>query len=101
MVAGGVDERQPLLAFAGRIVQHELEVDVDEAGNVLRPLDVSAHPVDGVGDSAEHVQWFTVSAVSRVVRSVSRRCESRTFAPRSSVTWTVSCARWWPVSIRA
>ena len=31
-----------------------LSVHVDEARDVLRPLDVAAHPVDRIGDAAQH-----------------------------------------------
>ena len=36
------------------VVEEKLQVDVDEAGGVLRPLEVAAHPVEAVGDAGEH-----------------------------------------------
>ena len=53
-VAGGVHERLPLLLGLDREVEHEVEVHVDEAGDVLRALHVARHPVDRVGDAAQH-----------------------------------------------
>ena len=44
----------PLLRRPGGQVEHEVESHLDEARNVLGPLDVAAHPVDRVRDAAEH-----------------------------------------------
>ncbi len=33
-------------------VEHELEVDLQDAGVVFGPLDVAAHPEEAFGDSA-------------------------------------------------
>src|SRR5207244_8587233 len=85
VVARGVDERFPLLAFSGRSVQHELKIYLDETSHVLRPLDIAAHPVNGVGDPAEHSQSETVIAASSLARNSSSRL-SISFCPRSSVT---------------
>ena len=54
LVAGDVDQRIPLLGGAGRLVEHEAVVHVDEARHVVGPLHVAAHPVDGIGDPAQH-----------------------------------------------
>ena len=54
MVTGDVDQRLPLLVLAVGGVEHELKIDFDEPGHVLSPLDIPAHPVDGISDSAEH-----------------------------------------------
>ena len=54
VVAGGGNERRPLLVSAGGRIKHELQVDIDETGDVLGALDVAAHPVNGIGDAAEH-----------------------------------------------
>ena len=32
-------------------VEHELEVDVNDAGDVLGPLGITAHPVEGIGNA--------------------------------------------------
>ena len=53
-VAGGVHQRLPLLCGTDRQVEHQVEVDVDEARDVLRALDVAAHPVDRIGHAAQH-----------------------------------------------
>src|SRR6266850_7046226 len=54
-VTRGIYERLPLLTFTRRRVQHELKVHFDEPGDVFRPLDIAAHPVNRIGDAAEHV----------------------------------------------
>ena len=56
LVFEGVDDGRPVLAH-GRLalaieVEHELEVDFQQAGVVLGPLDVAAHPQKTVGDAA-------------------------------------------------
>src|SRR6185369_11861148 len=53
-VAGRVDERLPLLHRADRHVEDQVERHVHEARDVLRALDVAAHPVDRIGDAAQH-----------------------------------------------
>ena len=35
-------------------VEDELQVHLEEAGDVLRALDVAAHPVKGMGHAREH-----------------------------------------------
>jgi hypothetical protein len=37
-----------------RQVEQHLEIHVSDAGVVLRPLDVAAHPVERIGDAAKH-----------------------------------------------
>ncbi len=49
-VAGGVHQRLPLLCGADGQVEHEIQVHLDEPRDVLRALDVAAHPVDRIGD---------------------------------------------------
>ena len=52
----GIDDRRPVpadVALRLRLeVEHELEVDLQDAGVVLGPLDVAAHPEEAVGDAA-------------------------------------------------
>ena len=38
----------------GRLIEPELQFDVDEARGVLGALQVAAHPVEAVGDAREH-----------------------------------------------
>lgn len=49
VAAGGADDRFPVFAEAGAVdffvIEKELEIDVNDAGNVFRPLNVAAHPV--------------------------------------------------------
>ena len=54
VVAGDHHQRPPLLAGLARHVEAEVQIHRDEAGNVLGPLDVAAHPVDRIGDAAQH-----------------------------------------------
>ena len=35
-------------------VEEQLQIDIRDPGVVLRPLDVAAHPVEGIGDAAQH-----------------------------------------------
>jgi hypothetical protein len=45
-LAEGGDEAQPAVVGAGgALVEHEIQVDVEEAGGVLCALEVTAHPV--------------------------------------------------------
>src|SRR5690606_32187216 len=53
VVSGGRDERCPLLSGLWK-VEREVQVHVDEASDVLRSLDVPAHPVDRVRHPAQH-----------------------------------------------
>ena len=53
-VAGGGHERLPLLRGAGGQVEHEVQIHLDEPRDVLRALDVAAHPVDRIGHPREH-----------------------------------------------
>ena len=54
----GIDDRLPMLAhrLVGLVleVQHELEVHIQDPGVVLGPFDVAAHPIERVGDPAQH-----------------------------------------------
>ena len=53
-VARGVHQRLPLLGGADGQVEHEVEIHLDEPRDVLRALDVAAHPVDRIGHPREH-----------------------------------------------
>ena len=46
VVPGRVHQRLPLPSGAVRSIEHEVQIDIDEARHVFRPLDVAAHPVD-------------------------------------------------------
>ena len=56
MLFEGTDDRFPIFADELRVlileIEHELDVDVQDAGVVLGPLDVAPHPVKRVGDPA-------------------------------------------------
>src|ERR1019366_67381 len=52
-VAGGVHDGLPLIGEVLRQVEHQIVIDVEEAGDVFGAFDVAAEPVDGVGDPAE------------------------------------------------
>src|SRR5580698_2066695 len=58
MVAGDVHERFPLLVRRG--IEHEVEIHVHETRHILGALDVTAHPINRIGDAAKH--WKPVSA---------------------------------------
>ena len=62
-IARRIDERLPLLHRADRHVEHQVERHVDEARDVLRPLDIAAHPVDRVGDAAQHCDCAPLASV--------------------------------------
>ena len=52
-VAEGVQHALPTAVGAGGgFVEHEVEVDVEQARGVFGALDVAAHPVETVGDAA-------------------------------------------------
>ncbi len=55
VVAGAAQDRFPerflLLGPELGQVEHELEIDVEDAGDVLGPLGIAAHPVEGIGDA--------------------------------------------------
>ena len=50
------DDRRPVLHRLGLAaeVEEQLQIDIENAGVILRPLDVAAHPVEGIGDAAQH-----------------------------------------------
>src|ERR1700674_2364354 len=56
----GADDRVPLLLRIGVAliseIEEQLKIHIRDAGVVLRPLDVAAHPVEGIGDAAKHVR---------------------------------------------
>src|ERR1019366_6919424 len=52
-VAGGIDDGLPLAGENAGKIEHQVVVDVEEAGHVFRALDVARHPVDGVGHAAQ------------------------------------------------
>src|SRR5262249_26354204 len=54
VVAGCVDQRAPLLLKAFRKIQTEPRVHVDETRNILRALNISAHPVERICKPAQH-----------------------------------------------
>ena len=48
------DHRRPVLHGVGLApeIEEQLQIDIENAGVILRPLDVAAHPVEGIGDAA-------------------------------------------------
>ncbi len=55
VVARGGDNRVPLgRRLVERQVEHQVIVDVDEAGDVVGAFEIARHPVDRVGDPAKH-----------------------------------------------
>jgi hypothetical protein len=54
VVARRIDDRLPLLLVARRAVEHQLQIDIDEARHVLGAFDVTAQPINGIGDTAQH-----------------------------------------------
>ena len=64
VVACGVDQRLPLLACPIRRVEHEVEVDVDEARHIFRALDAAAHPVNRIRDATEHQVMAPVAEIA-------------------------------------
>src|SRR6267378_5334013 len=92
-VTRGIDERLPLLTFARRRVQHELKVHFDEPGDVFRPLDIAAHPVNRVGNAAEHNQAPVVRASAGSIETKSNTVMNEGFAEHTmSILYTVRVA---------
>ena len=56
VVAGRIDQRLPLLVFAGRRIEHQLQIHIDEPSHVLGSLHIAGQPVNRFGDAAEHIQ---------------------------------------------
>src|SRR5262245_13846645 len=54
MVAGRCHERVPLLHGPGRQIERHMDIDVDEARNILCPFNVTGHPIERIGNSAQH-----------------------------------------------
>ena len=50
----GLPEAAQAVAVQSFGIQQQLLVDVDQAGEVVGPLDIADHPVQGVGDTGEH-----------------------------------------------
>ena len=42
-----------MIGEASRKVEHQVQVDIDEAGDIFRALDVARHPVHGIRHPAE------------------------------------------------
>src|SRR4029077_13189050 len=57
MVAGGIDERLPLLVLPRRRIEHELEVHLDKTGHVFGPLNVDCHPLDVLLHTHAQISW--------------------------------------------
>ena len=51
VVEGMEDTLPAVLGGGGGLVEHEVEVDVEQAGGVLGTLEVAGHPVERVGDA--------------------------------------------------
>src|ERR1700737_5224909 len=71
-VARGCHQRLPLLGGTNRQVKHEVEIHLDEPRDVLRALDVAAHPVDRIGYSGEAWDWAPPLAPTRPARDTRR-----------------------------
>ena len=58
LVAGALDDGHPVGVQRGFVevaeIEQELEVDVHQARDAFGALDVAAHPVEGIGDTAQH-----------------------------------------------
>jgi hypothetical protein len=35
-------------------IQHELKIHIQQTGDILRALNVAAHPVEGIGNAGKH-----------------------------------------------
>ena len=57
-VAGAQEDGAPMLLDGGVSealeIEEELEIDVEEAGEIFGALDVTAHPIERVRDAGEH-----------------------------------------------
>src|SRR4029079_5067372 len=84
-IAADVDERPPLLAGTAGEVEHQIQVDVDEARHVLGALDVTAHPVDRIGDAAQHCRCSSrsIEIMTSTSGSSALTCGSPASHPRS------------------
>jgi hypothetical protein len=57
-IAEGEQDALPAAIGAGSaLVEHEVQVDVEQTRGVLGALEVTGHPVETIGDSGEH--WLT------------------------------------------
>ena len=69
VVAAGVDQRLPLVRGVQRQIQLQIQIDADEARDVLGALDVAGHPVDGVGDAAQQGRVVVIDALPDLHRA--------------------------------
>ena len=67
-IPGIAQRRQHSLPAAVRadsgLVEHQVEIDIDQPRGVFGPLQVAAHPVQTVGDSGKHSRYCHSTQVS-------------------------------------
>src|SRR5688500_16461692 len=58
IVSGGLDDGHPVFGERGIVevseIEKELEIRINDTRGVFRALDVTAHPIEAVGDATEH-----------------------------------------------
>ena len=54
IVPSGNNKRAPLLTGLTRHIETKIKINRDESRNILCPFNVSTHPVNRIGDAAEH-----------------------------------------------
>ena len=80
-----LDQRVPLLVGGVGAVELKQDVDVHHACDVLRPLDVAAHPVDRFSDAAQHVEVSEIREHPGVLASPTlRRVHDKRSLPQSN-----------------
>ncbi len=83
MIAGRDHQRLPLIGKAVGQAEREVQVHLDEARDVLRPLDVAIHPKNRVGNAAQHV---VASAGAATAGAPFCKWASSTRVPRTQVS---------------
>jgi hypothetical protein len=54
VVGGYLDQGFPLFILHIRKIQIQIEIDIDNPGDILRPLDIATHPVNSIGHTTKH-----------------------------------------------
>ena len=53
-ITGRTDQRKPLFFVIARKIKLEPRIHIDESCDILRALNIAAHPIKRIGDAAQH-----------------------------------------------
>src|SRR5215472_9154104 len=69
------------------LVEHQVEVHIEEAGSVLRALEIPAHPVQAIGHTAQHRYLLSMAQYPGIFASAAlRRVDNQRSALQSDTS---------------